>query len=59
MNKKMVGSKMGTLEVLLVMAKLVAFAYLIGLCGGYENGTITGSQLAVRGAATVIFIIFG
>lgn len=59
MTKKVVSKTMDSLFVIMVVAKVVAVAYLLGLCGGYENGSITGSQFAIRAALTMLFVIFG
>lgn len=56
MTKKAVSKVMDSLFIIMVVAKVAAAAYLLGLCGGYENGTITGLQFLIRGAVTILFI---
>lgn len=59
MTKKVVSKVMDSVFVITIVAKVAAAAYLLGLCGGFENGTITGKQFLIRAIVTVIFIVIG
>ena len=59
MTKKVINKVMDTMFVVMVIAKVSAVAYLLGLCGGFENGQITGKDFLIRAAITVIFICIG
>ncbi len=59
MTKKAMSKVMDSLFVVMVVAKLAAVTYLLGLCGGFENGAITGKQFLIRAAVTIVFIFIG
>lgn len=59
MTKKVVSKVMDTMFVVMFIAKVAAVAYLLGLCGGFENGSITGKDFLIRAVITIVFICIG
>lgn len=57
-TKRMVINTMDIMT-LTIVAKGVALLYILGLCGGYENGALTGGQFATSVVITMLFIILG
>lgn len=45
--------------VVVTLAKGFTFIYLIGLCGGLENGTLTIKQFIVKAIISLAFMILG
>lgn len=58
-TKRMVTRIMDVVLVLMVVAKVIAVFYLLGLCGAYEQDALSGIEFLTKAIITLLFVIFG